>query len=460
VYPTSSGPEFTLVSDTQVQVKLTVEARIDDGGRYAEAPPASQESLTFDLVQDSSGQWRISGLDDGVVLSHANFQVIYRSTPVYFLSVDNKFLVPETRWFPNVNLATSVMQALIAGPSPWLRDGVRTAVPDGVQLTPDAVLIDAKGTASVGLSEAALATTVDRGLLVAQIGASLPQATTVNVTAGEVPFTTPPAQLDRGVATDPALEVIQGDTLMRLVQNQLVPVEGVGSLAGLDVRASARTEAGNIRVMLSGPDTLVLAPTASTPAVPLITGSGLLPPTLDRLGWAWTATSGAAGSIVAVRSDGQRADVGATWLAGRSVRSIRVARDGSRIAVLSSGADGIALDVAAVVRDGLGTPKRIGEPLGVGAVLADASRVVWVDDVTLGVLGTSGATAAPTYVLVPIGGPTTELPALAGAVDIAGGRGTRVLYTVTADGQLSGGSAPTWTWKALATGVRDPELPG
>ena len=41
--------------------------------------------------------------------------------------------------------------ALLAGPSPWLRDAVRTEVPDGVQLKPEAVRVDAEGVAHVGL---------------------------------------------------------------------------------------------------------------------------------------------------------------------------------------------------------------------------------------------------------------------------------------------------------------------
>jgi len=66
-----------------------------------------------------------------------------------------------------------------------------------------------------------------------------------------------------------------------------------------------------------------------------------------------------------------------------------VSRDGARIAVLSSGSDGLTLDVAAVMRDAKNRPQQLGAALGVGAPLVDATRVVWVDDTTLGVLGRS-----------------------------------------------------------------------
>jgi hypothetical protein len=460
VYPTSSIPEITLVSDTQVQVKLTVAARIDANGQYAEAAPGAQESLVFDLVEDGSGQWRISGLDDGVVLSEPSFQQVYRSAAVYFLSPDNEYLVPDVRWFPVRNLATSVMQALLAGPSAWLRDGVRTAVPDGVQLTPDAVPIAADGTAEVGLSGAALADTSERALLLAQIEATLriPRVSGVQVTAGGVPLTTTPTVLARGVDSEAPLEVLQGDALMTLSKGTLVPVDGVGSLAGLAAHEPARDEAGTLRVMLSGADSLVRAPTADAPATVLLQAPGLVQPSVDRLDWVWTAHPGADGALDAVSADGQSVAVGAEWLAGRIVRSLRVSRDGTRIAVLSTGPDGLTLDVAAVIRDDKDRPQQLGDALGVGATLVDATRVVWVDDSTLGVLGRSGAATAAAYHLVPLAGQTRALPTLDDAVAIAGGKGERALYAASSGGQLFWRSGPSWV--VAATGVQDPYLPG
>lgn len=460
VYPTSSIPEITLLSDMQVQVKLTVAARIDADGQYAEAAPGAQESLVFDLVEDSSGQWRISVLDDGVVLSEPSFEQVYRSAAIYFLSPDNHYLVPDIRWFPVRNLATSVTQALLAGPSAWLRDGVRTAVPDGVQLTPDAVPIAADGTAEVGLSGAALADTSERALLLAQIEATLriPRVSGVQVTAGSVPLTTTPTVLARGVDSEAALEVLQGDALMTMSKGTLVPVTGVGSLAGLAAHAPARDEAGTLRVLLSGPDSLVLAPTADAPAKVLLEAPGLVQPSVDRLGWVWTAHRGADGTLDAVSADGQSVAVGAEWLAGRTVLSLRVARDGARIAVLSTGPDGLTLDVAAVIRDDKDRPQQLGDALGVGATLVDATRVVWVDDSTLGVLGRSGAATAAAYHLVPLAGQTRALPTLDDAVTIAGGKGERALYAAASDGRLFWRSGQSWV--VAATGVRDPYLPG
>ncbi|HEX5331354.1 MAG TPA: LpqB family beta-propeller domain-containing protein, partial [Cellulomonas sp.] len=103
-------------------------------------------------------------------------------------------------------------------------------------------------------------------------------------------------------------------------------------------------------------------------------------------------------------------------------------------------------------------PQQLGDALGVGATLVDATRVVWVDDSTLGVLGRSGAATAAAYHLVPLAGQTRALPTLDDAVTIAGGKGERALYAATSDGQLFWRSGQSWV--VAATGARDPYLPG
>jgi len=461
VYPTASSPEVTELTESQVQVRVGVAARIDDRGVYEEGAPGSQQSLVFDLVRDSSGQWRISRLDNGVVLSEPNFGLVFRTATVYFLSADSSYLVPETRWFPVRNLATSLVRALIDGPSPWLRDAVRTAVPDGVRLDKLAVPVDEDGTAVVALSGAALGDAEERRLMLAQLEATLDvaQVNAVEVVAGGVPLAWEPADLTRGSLTsDSALEVMQGDTLMTFRHGELEPAQGVGPLAGLDVTSTARNEEGTVRVALSGRDSLRRA-TSSGPGEELVGAEGLTAPSVDRLGWVWTAAAGPDGSVLtAVRADGTQHAVRADWLAGRTVHELRVARDGTRVAVLSTGPDGFELGVAGVVRDRDGAPQQLGEPLAVGATLTSASRVVWVDESTLGVLGKTAAATATTVYLAPLAGQTRPLPALEGIDALAGGKGERLLYVTTSNGDLYVRSGASWA--RTATGVRAPSFPG
>ena len=461
VYATASSPDIELVGESQVQVDVRVAARVDADGRYAQAGPDAKESLTFDLVQDSEGQWRISGLEDGVVLSEPNFEAIYRSATLYFLSQDKQFLVPETRWFPVRNLATSIVRAIIAGPSGWLRDAVRSAVPEGAVLQPDAVSVDADGVATVSLGAGGLPTEPDeRARMQAQLEASLriARVRTVEVSAGGVAMGTEAAELERGQDWGGALEALQDGTLVQMSAGELEPVEGVAPLAGLDARDPARDGSGDLRVMLSGPDRLVTVPTATAASVGLLQAPALVAPSVDRLGWVWTASPSASGQLLAVDDRGTVVDVAAEWLQDRAVRSVRVARDATRVAVVSSGSDGVRVDVASVVRDDSGTPQVLGEASRTGVSLTDATRVVWVDESTLGVLGRSGSTTTAVYHLVPLAGEVQTRPALADAVDIAGGKGDSALYLATAEGELFARAGSSWA--SVGSGVRDPSFAG
>jgi hypothetical protein len=461
VYATASSPDIQLTGESQVEVNVRVAARIDAAGQYAQSGADAQESLVFDLVQDSEGQWRISGLEDGVVLSEPNFEAVYRSATLYFLSQDRTFLVPETRWFPLRNLATSIVRALIAGPSEWLRDAARSAIPEGAVLQPDAVSVDDAGVATVSLAPGGLpAEPDDRALMQAQLEASLRLARvrTVEVSAGGVPMDAPAAELARGQDWGGSLEAVQADTLVQMAAGRLEPVEGVASLAGLDAHDPARDGDGDLRVMLSGPGALVTVPTTTTPSSVLLRAPDLVAPSVDRLGWVWTATTQEPDQLIAVDADGTSVDVAAEWLRDRSVLSLRVARDATRVAVVSSGFDGVRVDVASVVRDDSGTPQVVGEAWRTGVTLVGATRVVWVDESTLGVLARSGTLTTAVYHLVPLSGQVRARQAIVDSIDIAGGKGESALYVATSDGGLFARSGAAW--EQVGEGVRDPSFAG
>ena len=113
-------------------------------GVYAEAPPDGRESVTFGMVKNDADEWRIAEPPPGLILQEEDFTRLYRPASLYFLSPDQRFLVPEERWYPTKNLSTSIVLGLLAGPSAWLQDAVVTAVPDGVELSPEAVPVDAR----------------------------------------------------------------------------------------------------------------------------------------------------------------------------------------------------------------------------------------------------------------------------------------------------------------------------
>lgn len=438
-----------------VTATVPLAARVDSVGRYTEAPHGAETTVTYELVRDTSGEWRISSAQDGLVLSEAAFDKQFRSSPLYFLSSDGSFLVPDTRWFPAHNLQTWVARALLAGPSPWLRDAVTTAIPEGVELQAGTVVIDGSGSAVVPLDPAKTLLAADTASVVAQFEASLVQVAgvrQVKVTAGAVPLVEK-RDVARGGLPDGPVEMIQEDRLVTLGEDGLVPVEGVEPLPA-GARAPARDEQGDVRVMLDATGALVTVPRPDDPPRTLAAAGALAAPSVDRLGWVWTGR-GAEG-VLAVKDGGESVVVAADWLEGRTIVAVRMARDATRLAVISRGADGVWVNVFPVVRDAQGTPQKLGEPVRVGAVLEDATEVVWLDESVLGVVGRSNG-QGPLVHRVPVFGPTSAEPEVQDIAALAGGR---VVYLATADGVLHKLVGTTWATVADVEGVRDPSYPG
>lgn len=450
----ASGTRVEQTGDAQVTVSVDVAAKVDAEGRYLEAPADARETLRYELVQDARGDWRISHAPDGVVVQARRFEQQFRATQLYFLTPDRTMFVPEVRWFRNRSVPTAVVRALLAGPSPWLRDAVTTAVPTGAELKPEAVPVE-QGVAEITLEPAQAVQDADRGLLVAQLEESLRPlgVTSVRVRAGAGGAVLEGPATPLRVPDPGSLEILVDGETLAAGTDGAAAVEGLRPVAGSSPQAPARSADGLVRVALADPSTLVSVPTAASDQRTLLTGSSLAPPSVDRFGWVWTARAGATGRLDAVRVDGTDAEVTGEWLPGRSVRAVRVSRDGTRVAIVSQGQDGVTLDVAGVLRDEAGVPVGVGPAQRVGAPLTPAASVVWVDDVTLGVL--ADGDAGPTPWTVPIAGRSTPLPAAADAVALAADRGERTLYVVTDDGELLRHQGGTWVAVPGVTGELD-----
>lgn len=457
------GPEIVRQEDGTVLVTVPVAATIDAGGRLTETPPATREEVAFELTQDGEGQWRISALEDGALLSTPTFEQFYRRTPVYFATTDLEYLVPDVRWFPTRNQATAAVEALLAGPSPWLRDAVLTGVPDGARLSTTAVTVEL-GVALVDLSvEARLASASQRALLQAQLDATLmrQQGVLVNdvqmLIAG-VPID-PPTVPDLAVNPAPGVGpyVLADGVLGLLERGTVVPVAGLGPLPS-GVSAPALQPDGGLVAVRLGASVVAVVPTDGTAPVPVLEGTALVAPSVDRFGWVWSAERASAGLLRAARADGTSATVELPWLAGRTVVALAVSTDGARVAVTSTGPEGAAVDVAEVARLEDGTPRQSAEPLSLAPTLVDVGPVAWVDEVTVAVLGRTANQAAATVHLVEVGGRTSALPLVDDAVGLTAGRGERGIYVLTADGVLHVRQAQSWA--VVAEGVAGVAFPG
>lgn len=268
-------PEIDLSGAIRIEVVASAKSlgTVDAQGTYTESLADARLEASFELLRNSQGQWRISGLRDGLVMSNTLFQNNYRAVPLYFLSPNAQFLVPDTRWVVSALAESQALRALIEGPSPWLRDSVRTAVPDGTRLV-SAVRTGANVT--VNLSRNVLnANPSERANLAAQVQTTLkriPGVNTVTIQAESIDMNiTYNDSIMRdpnratGNASDPY--VLHDDILMRLRGRELEPVTEIAPFTGYDVTALAIPEsvvAGVFRNGLSEIRRLPLAANNST----------------------------------------------------------------------------------------------------------------------------------------------------------------------------------------------------
>jgi hypothetical protein len=133
--------EASTVEVAESAASVTVAAEklgaISDLGRFQIADPSTQVSKSFELQEDAAGQWRISKASDGILLSSGDVDRSFRSFPIYFFNTDLTSLVTDNLLVPvsNSGAATSLVRALLDGPSPYLSPVATSAFPVGTTLT-------------------------------------------------------------------------------------------------------------------------------------------------------------------------------------------------------------------------------------------------------------------------------------------------------------------------------------
>lgn len=92
-----------------------------------------QATFVVDVdVVKRNGQWRISGLPAGVVLSLGSFFENYRPVPIWFVDPVSRRVVPDLRyvpWVPAKTQAARVIDLLLAGPSGALKGAAVSELP-------------------------------------------------------------------------------------------------------------------------------------------------------------------------------------------------------------------------------------------------------------------------------------------------------------------------------------------
>ncbi len=450
---------------------VPVAAEIDPSGVMVAAAADVRQDFEFQVGEDEFGRYRISGLDDGIVLSAADFDRVFRPVSMYFAAADGTTMVPEVRWFAdNDQIATAAARELVAGPSPWLAGGVQTGFPPGSALGVDSVVVT-QGVASVALALGSAGDPAQRSLAQQQMLRTLTQLPTVLdvvTTVGAVPIGGDESVTLEAAAIpeDRALVVIEdrlalwdGDTVSVTPSDTgVVPADSGGFALGYDGTTVAFDLNGSVQIStaLAAQGDLVSigeaeppTPDVVVPATELIAGNAMVAPSFDAYGWVWTAESSSDGMLVAAAPGEDRVDIDAPWLEGSSIQSVAVSRDGARLAILSRSGVEQVLEVVSIARDQDGRPLAVGKPLSFGPTVRPSIDLEWVDDTSVVALGQESGEMS----LAQIGGWITDFTSYTGATAVTARNGVRTLLAVGSDGELVARSGNGW--KPRLTGVRD-----
>jgi hypothetical protein len=442
------SPQVVIGDDDRAQLTVDVSATIDADGKYETTPAGTTRVLEYEFIQEGD-QWRLSVAPDATVLIRPVFEVVFRDYAIYFVDRQKRFLVPEVRWFPaTAATGTKLANALLRGPSSWLRPAVISAIPGGTRLSIDAVTVE-DGVALVDLTARALvASRADRSLIKAQLEATLSQLPNVQNVAISIErssqeITEPVGQLRLAgsrslvVLGESGLEVVGGGEVDPLASGasffELNPSSEI-AISRQSSWLAALTPAGVIRTSSIDPGVAAELVDSRT---------GIVGIEFDPQEYLWSIGRGRGSEILVTDSSGNRYQVVAPGLAGEIVRSFSISPEGSRIVVVVAGQERNRVLVSGIVRDISGTPIELTTPIEIGSDVSAPSNANWVDMTSVAVINSS-----PDFtnaVLVSVGGTSRIISAQPDARFIVAAGPASQLYLLGTSGELYRFTGSSWT---------------
>jgi hypothetical protein len=446
-------------------------ATVSANGTYRVAEAGATLLAGYDL-QEVDGEWRISGLPSGLVLSQPDVERTFRSLPIYFFNPSFTQLVPDPRLIPVYGpaQATTLTRYLLAGPSEWLQPAVRTGFPDGVRLNIESVPV-VNGVAQVDLGRSArLASDEARVSLSEQLVWTLAQLSdveSVNITAAGDPFLVPgvssPQPRDAWPEVNPdALPVgatgfvAQTGGVVALTDEGTLAVSGpAGSTDFLDIAVSGDS------TTLAGIDTkgnlirMSMTSRASRQRIDL--GGAASSPAFGPSGSLWAIAAGK--GLMTVDERGVVTPITVTGLTKKSfVLAAVPSRDGTRAALIVRTGARTRLLLARITSGGptSGADLTVSEPIRVENQLTEVVDVAWANSDELLVLGNTGGSELLVFNVRLADGAIDSEGGVLGAVSVAAAPGKPNLVG-SAEGKIYdvlGGA-----WLPLTSGV-SPTYPG
>jgi hypothetical protein len=410
-------PLYQSTNDTLQVVQLTVGARVDDQGRY-ENLDAQQTSLRFQLVEED-GEWRIASAPNLTVVTMPVFSVVFNPLPIYFLNGSSTQLVPDVRWFPTrTSTPTRLVNALLAGPAPWMDQIVSSAIPTGTGLTVNAVRVEG-GVALVDFDANALeADGRQRSLMLAQLLSTLRQlagvsnvALSVNGAVQEIDA----ADISAGLTQSSSFALTR-TSVLRLSGSEAGPIPTASDWVQLLEPTLLAVDHEGQNVAMANAQRVVWLETSAlgTMERDLELATPIRNLQFDRESNLYLYPQLATDPIAVHSADGSSHSLSLDREG--EIIDAEVSPEGARLAVVIRSEDQDRIEIFGIRRGSNGDPTTLVEGISFEPVLGDVISVSWNELTNLRVLErtSSGLTALSEY---PITGPRQQLnlPPVVGA---------------------------------------------
>jgi hypothetical protein len=481
-----------------------------DTGLAKISPDSSPRTVGLKLAK-VGGEWRITNPPDGAFINTDYFIRYYQDFSLYFFDPSRSILAPDPVYLlVGDTSATDLVEGLLQGPTRDLRTAVTTAVPAGTALQ-ISVSLSRSGLAEVPLSNDVLnLNATERQLFAAQLAWTLRQvegitrvAITVDGRTLPIENTGSPFDVQGFAAYDPAglagerrLFALGPDGLVTVSASGVIPVQGpIGGVVGGS--SVAVQTSGQLAAIVSKDGRLVqVGPIAQGSAVEsggvatwLKSKVPLLRPSWDARHVLWLvdrrASPSSAGAPrpcavepgsaqrISVMTDAKHGpyQVDAPWLAGRTIDSFNVSRDGVRFAAIVTEPDCERRLVVSTIVRGPGSPQSDHVTLlapeiihNEAAPLVRLRDLAWVSPTSLAVLGAERGSAIQTYE-VAIDGSDIEaaggfLPPGTVPTSIAAGPNADAPIAIaTTEGNIDV-QAPDLQWSGITGPLYAPAYPG
>jgi hypothetical protein len=415
----------------RLEFTAPAEGTVDDQGVYLAAEPGKQAIATFELAK-VDGNWRIDDLPSGLFISKQDFDREFAGMDLHFLAGGghSPVLVPDPIYLRRVpGLPTALAEALLDGPTRWLKPAVSTAAPNNAALEGPVDVVS--GVAFVKLTpDSVPADNVKRDTLLAQLTLTLtedPDVNAVEVSAGDRPVTLGGRGSNRLTRSDVA--IFQPADLRPPGPSAYYLRDGVsymigspgaqGPLApGTKLAEIAVAPGGNLFAGIAKDrKTLWTSPgDQPTHLTARLKGEALRSASFDQDGNLWVLDGASPNTVLRrISADGDSVTVSLGGFVARQVTRLRVSSDGTRVAMVLDTVEGSQVYLG--LATGAGEDLAVGSLRRLGFLLTDPVDIGWNDPDQLVVLAAE-KNAAPQPFALSLGGIVSDVaPSLA---DISG----------------------------------------